>query len=339
MKMTITIVASTVLTAGCASVPDVTYQYYPAKAEAVAKVSQSVDCTTDKTGVVVVNTPTVLTQYSADYSGNPLTIKFDQRRADLADNTATVSFFPDGRLKSINAESTGQGEAFLKSMISLISAATPLGGGGNALVELPECTDIGRWGAGKAVTLNYQALIDYSKEGRVSLEPTADSKALYELIKGRLPVLQAQVEYRSAPWAGVSFDQTAARKRDHVFVPLRKVRNAEVKLSASGQTIWTGNSIVPATGQAGSYSLPIPKAALFGKQSFALTINEAGAIETITYGKTTGATAPVNVLGAAATAAAPETTAAKAAELKAESDLIVQQQRLARCRAKPDQCQ
>ncbi len=88
-----------------------------------------------------------------------------------------------------------------------------------------------------------------------------------------------------------------------------------------------------------TYLLPIPKAALFGKQNFALSLADSGAVTAIEYGKATGAAGPLNVLGAAATAAAPDSTAAKAAEVKAQADLIAQQQRLTRCQAHPAQCQ
>ena len=339
MKIASGIIASATLLGGCASIPEVAYRYYPAQAHGVAKVTQTVDCTADKMAVVVLNAPDVVTQYSADYSARPLEIRFDQRGADLADNSSTFSFFEDGRLKSINAESTGQGEAFLKSAISLIGAVAPLGGAGSSRGPLAECDVIAHWGGGKPVSLNYQAAIDFESDAPVNLQPAADSKALYELLRAQLPILQAKVETRSEPWAGANYEEATGRRAKYVFVPLRQVRSAGVTLTASGQKIWTGNAVVPVTGEAGNYALPIPRAALFGKQTFALTLAGSGAIDTVSYGKTTGAAAAVNVLTAGATALAPETASGQAADLKAQSDLIVQQQRLARCRAQPDQCQ
>jgi hypothetical protein len=88
-----------------------------------------------------------------------------------------------------------------------------------------------------------------------------------------------------------------------------------------------------------TYALPIPRAAVFGKQSFALTLSEAGAVTAIDYGKLTGAASPLNVATAAANAAAPASSATQAAEVKAQADLIAQQQRLARCQAQPEKCQ
>lgn len=117
---------------------------------------------------------------------------------------------------------------------------------------------------------------------------------------------------------------------------LQATGKVRVDLTAQGQSIWTGTIQVPLPQ---TYLLPIPKAALFGKQSFSLSLSEAGAVTSVDYGKNTGAASALNAAGAIATAAAPETVAAKAAEVKAQADLIAQQQRLARCHANPAQCQ
>lgn len=344
MKSVIPLLTISGLLAGCATVPEVAYQYYPARALAVASVVQTVDCTADKQALVIVNTPEVKTQYEADRTAGPVTINFRQKTEAFSDNSRTFSFFSDGRLKSVNATSTGQGEAILKSVISLVGAVAPLGGGGTrAAAPLPECTVIANWGGGKPVTLNYKASIDFKSQidsgTPFRIEPAPDSAALHGLLEARLPTLQGFVTPSANEWAGAFFDQPAGSKKNHVYLKLRKVRNAQLELTAAGQQIWSGNVLVPDARKEGEYVLPIPHAALFGEQSFAMTLTEAGAIDTITYGKKTGAAGPLNVLTAAATAAAPDTAAARAAELKAESDLIVQQQRLARCRAQPDQCQ
>ncbi len=344
MKTAISLLTISGLLAGCATVPEVAYHYYPAKVLATATVVQSVDCTPDKQGLVLVNTPDVKTQYEADRAARPVTINFRQKTEAFSDNSRTFSFFSDGRLKSVNATSTGQGEAILKSVISLVGAVAPLGGGGTrALAPLPECKVIADWGGGKPVTINYKASIDFNSQTDAgipfTIEPVPDSAALHRLLEARLPILQGLITPSASGWAGATFDQPAGSRKDHVYLKLRKVRNAQLDLLAQGQKLWSGNVLVPDARTEGEYVLPIPHAALFGEQSFAMTLTEAGAIETITYGKKTGAAGPLNVLTAAATAAAPDSAAARAAELKGESDLIVQQQRLVRCRAQPDQCQ
>jgi hypothetical protein len=77
------------------------------------------------------------------------------------------------------------------------------------------------------------------------------------------------------------------------------------------------------------------KAALFGKQTFTVSLSEAGAVMSVGYGKNAGTASALNAIGAIVNT---ETAAAKAAELKAQADLIAQQQRLVLCQTKPDQC-
>jgi hypothetical protein len=59
----------------------------------------------------------------------------------------------------------------------------------------------------------------------------------------------------------------------------------------------------------------------------------------VDYGKSNGAAGALNASNAILTAGAPESTASKAADIKAQADLIAQQQRLVRCQAKPESCQ
>jgi hypothetical protein len=50
-----------VLVAGCASTPDVIYKYYPPQAQSTVTVTQTIDCTSDKTALIVVSTPALNT--------------------------------------------------------------------------------------------------------------------------------------------------------------------------------------------------------------------------------------------------------------------------------------
>ena len=70
---------------------------------------------------VVASTATVTISNSADFD-NPRSLPFDQLDGALANTDIKLDFYPDRRLKSINASSTGQGEAILKSAISLVGA-------------------------------------------------------------------------------------------------------------------------------------------------------------------------------------------------------------------------
>lgn len=86
-----------------------------------------------------------------------------------------------------------------------------------------------------------------------------------------------------------------------------------------------------------TFVLPIPKAALFGKQTFVLSLAESGRISTLGYGRTTGVPGAFNAATAASTAEITEDNAGAAA-LKAAADLIAQQQRFNTCKLKPTDC-
>ena len=77
---------------------------------------------------------------------------------------------------------------------------------------------------------------------------------------------------------------------------------------------------------------------MFGKQSFTLTLADSGAVTAVDYGKVSGASGGLNASTSAMGTMVPESTANKAADMKAQADLIAQQQRLVRCQAQPDKC-
>ena len=83
---------------------------------------------------------------------------------------------------------------------------------------------------------------------------------------------------------------------------------------------------------------PIPAAAAFGKEVFAVTFADSGALSSVQYVSNTGTGQVLNVANAGLTAFKPETTAQKAAAVQAEADLIAQQQRLVQCLADPSSC-
>ena len=94
---------------------------------------------------------------------------------------------------------------------------------------------------------------------------------------------------------------------------------------------------VPRAASEAPLILPIPKPALFGKQTFALTLTESGRITSLGYGRTAGAPGARNAVGSLAGEQTAEDTA-EAAALKAAADLIAQQARLNTCVLKPTEC-
>jgi len=329
------------LVTGCASTPNVMYSYYPSRSASTVMVTETVDCNSAQTGLVLTYATTLNTLYSADYSKGPYSIEIRKLDGALADSDVDFSFFEDGRLKSINQSTTGQGETILKSAIGLATALTPLGAGPEVKGPIPECDIIKTWGGGKPVALIFTKSIEYGRDDDgqpKNLNPAPSSADLYTALNlGNLPVLQATITPPGNVTNRGSYVSPSSGSFDNVvLLTLQETENVKVDVTSSGRNIWSGTITIPGNK---TYNLPIPKAALFGKQIFALSLSESGAITEIHYGKNTGAAGLLNVATSAATAAAPESTAAKAADIKAKADLIAQQQRLVRCQANPANCQ
>ena len=328
------------LLSGCASMPEVTYKYYPAKSQSTVTVTQTVDCNTAKTAVTVVNSAAITTVYSADYSQAPRTLALKKLNGALADSDVTIHFFDDGRLKSINGYATGQGETILKSAITALGAVAALGVATRTTSEpvLQECTDLSTLGAGKPVTISYALDFDPAALGATphALKVLPASDPVYQKLKNQLPRLQVSSSGVTPVGQRASYaPTTGAAGPDLQVVKLQQIGSATLNVLSQGQGFFEAHVLVPLTD---TYDVPLPQAAVFGKVSYSLTLTEAGAVSSIEYGKLAGAASGANLISAAATALAPP-SATQAADVKAQADLIAQQQRLARCQAQPDKCQ
>src|SRR5262249_51200750 len=121
---------------------------------------------------------------------------------------------------------------------------------------------------------------------------------------------------------------------DVVGLRLQKTANVEIKVLSNHKPIWKGNVVVPLPD---TYALPIPRAALFGNQNFSLSLSEAGAIQSVDYGKLSGAAGALNAAQSVANAPT-QAMANQVADVKAQADLIAQTQRLLRCQTHPTTC-
>lgn len=322
----------------CATVPDAVVQYYPPKAKLTMAVTQAVDCTADKTALVTSNSIADPVAYSADRAAPVRQFRIRQPAGSLADTNLTFNLTDDGRLKSVNGDSTGQVEAVAKAVITAAVALVPLIGGGAPTPpagQLGECTTIASWGGGKPVTLTYTQDVLFASDaakGPFLLRPDAGSAALYEKLKAQLPRLLLTVAPPVPIERAVFLSEQA-----HAGPKLVLNRTGAVHLTVAeaGKDNWSGDIVVP---MAETFDVPLPKGAAFGKVSFAVTLADSGAITTLTYGQVSGAAGPANVAAAAATGAKPATAADRAAVLKGEADEIAQNARVAKCRADPTNC-
>jgi hypothetical protein len=323
------LVASAV--AGCASTPDVTLNYYPAKWETTVTVTQTAGCSSDKKRLVINHLPGVTTAFSSILD-KPFQIRLKDLDGSFADGDSTITFTDDGRLKSVNHETAGKGDAIVKSAVSLVTSFGGLAAFRDSDIAA-RCETIEKWGNNKPVTLTYRKTLDASLLGSraVELEPAPESVGLANELKGFLPIPRAAITKEAGARIPSEFQSNLGADK-LVMLELQKLGAILIIISNDDGVIGRSKVVVP---EQETYLLPIPKAAMFGKQTFALTLSEEGAPTSIKYGKLNGAAGSLTALDDMVKS---QGVTAKAVELKAETDLIIQQQRLVLCQTKPDQC-
>jgi len=334
----------------CASIPTVEYQYAPSIGLVSVSVVQSLACNTDGTRLVINNAaPTITPSYQADTSQAPWSVTIDDgARNKLVDANFTFQRWDDGRLKSINNVSAGQGEAIVKTLVSIATALAPMADAApnetKGKLKLV-CDEIARLNKDSVVAITYSGqyfLKDVTAAG-IALDASVGNRDLYnDLIRyWRIGPLGLKLKYPSPPYdtkpAVTSFASDEAN--DYFALKLQKISLGELTvLDQNGKPLASTSILVPSTDATDAWPLPIPKAKTFGGTTFAVSVAESGAVTSVQYANTSGAPGLLNGLSAVATAATPQTTADKLAELKAQNDLIVENNRHTACLADPNNC-
>jgi hypothetical protein len=328
-----------VLVGGCASLPDATVSYYLAQSTVSFKVTRTFACDSGK-NLIVANSVTPLVTHFADPTQRK-SISFERLKGWFSDSDVKFEFSDDGRLKSINAATEGKGEEILKAGIQLAKTAA------TALILAINGSDVcgyiaAHGGDSKVLTLTYEddVVITAKPEDQVErtpIKPTSASedyaKDLYAAIGGVCAVVAS---------TGVAAKPLVHTGKDPAFLLSSRqpaLVGMKVLAGPAGQCsreIWNGKLAVAQRGT--DYVLPVPRPPLFGKQVFAAVFADSGALSSVQYASTTGAAQALNVGNSLLTALQGRTAAQKAADIQAEADLIVQQQRLVLCHADPTSC-
>lgn len=327
------------LLAACAQTPDIKLGYHFARAEMSVRVVRTVVCDEANRPVIVTSvTPTVV--HSADLDRGKLDLPIKSVASSFANADVKLERWEDGRIKGVNATSVGQGEVIVKTIASIVPM---LPFDGPPPPTFPDqCAFIKASGGGKPLTLIFDGPVNLkAAPGNWKEIPAEIGSAFYfSRLSAAMGSVCASVTGSATGVAPV--DPVSPSGKD-VRLRLRQPGRVAVRVAGHAPTggcgsaaIWDG---VVLAGQAGvEYDLPIPRAALFGKQAFAVSVGETGALLSVQYGQEAGTSAILNAVGSALTAISGDTAAVKAAELKSEADLIAQQQRLALCKAKPAEC-
>lgn len=321
---------------GCGTIPDAEISYYQAKTQVTVKVTRSILCDV-KNFPLVANTVTPSATHSADLE-RPQSLSLVGLRGTFTDSDVKFEFYEDGRLKSVNATMTGQGEAVLKSVLTLASTLTAFASDAPIPAYPDECAFVKEVGGGKPLTLTYEGTVDPSKADPQLIRPDGASAIYANRLKNAVSEICVVTKGSEVP------DQPVQYKANDGDVLIAARQPALLKIEVGTPTpgngctasFWQGRVPVAQLGK--TYQLPVPRAAAFGKLTFGAAFAESGALSSVQYSSTSGAASALGAINSLATIAQGETTSAKVAEAKGEADLIAQQQRLLLCHADPKSC-
>ena len=311
--------------AGCASVPDVTYNYYLTKSNTVATVTQTIACNSKNNAVVSYAAPVVVPAYAADYARGAIPISLHNLNSQWADNSFTMNLMPDGRLTGSSATWTGQGSTILQSAITAASTVMAFGGalppGAVKATAGPSTCDIVALKAadGKTLTFTYTTILQPIDLGgnlttdEFTLKPMGGSDVTdvrQELIDSNLslPKITLKIMQMEKPDAPLKINATAPAFPE--YFTLQKLARASYQVRVGTGILSAGTVVVPRTDTDGTYQVPITGAVPFGTQSFALTTQSDGSagLATSTYGDNAGTTTAnvINVVNSGLSAAKPQ---------------------------------
>jgi hypothetical protein len=343
-------VAGLVFLSACAQTPDVVYRYYPTKSATTITVTQALACNASGTSLYSTETPVVTTAYSADDTRQPFSVAIAQLDNPLADADIGFKYTADGRLLSINQTTTGEAGAAIKSALSLAAAAFALGGAEGNLPPPPiasECATLKKIGAGKPVPLVYTIEVNLVKVAGTTIpldDDNVNDPTTFDALNSQaFPHLSVQI---SAP-VKLESGASEAEQDASSTVPLTLQNQLAAMISfykitpTQGLVYATDNVIFPDEAPGATYALPIPKAALFGSENFALTLSDSGAISSIEYGKHSGASSALDsATGVVTTASGAQADAlnAQTANQKAQDNAIAESVAHTQCLANPSSC-
>lgn len=362
------LIAATLVMGGCATIPDVTVAYRPVKWAVLATVVHTVTCNRQSDKELLQRAVSFTPLYSADAPDDKYQIRMKGVDRYFADAEMAVALTDDGRLKSINSTSTGQGDAVVKGLISLgaaTHAAMVMKDYVNFFSKIAPmqqdkpkksvCDVVKDFSTAAPdqvfqVAVVQSALVLPDAEGKVPESTIAqgvvEQAALREQLTAAGMTLQTTIkasiraisDKKDAPLMELQPFATFPNSVADDEVPVRLQRVRALKLSAAQasdrEPIQTANVQIPTKE---TFVVPIPKAALFGKQTFSMTLAETGKVTSIGYGRLSGAPA---ALGAATSIAGISVTedGVDAAALKAAADILAQQNRIRICNEKPADC-
>lgn len=332
---------SIVAMSGCASMPEATIKYYLPKIKADITVNQTVRCI-DTSNPIVETSVDFKPVYSANFE-KVKAINLSELDTFYTSGSAEITLSKDGIIESFNNISTGGVSDTVTTFVSIVGAlvaleSTPIDRGVQAA-----CKEINRVAgekSGKPLPLSVvlKSNVTFLENQEIKTTPfriTQYPQSFYETIVPALGKLEYRIdtpEPNSIPVETTYNGLRAITLVEPSMVPVKVIQTSFVSNESTEYS-----AIIPVPQWGAEYNIPIPKPPMFGTNTLNLSLHKSGKIKTIKYGATNGA----KELGTAFNALYDEiveTDAEKAAALKAEADVIAQQQRLLNCKTNPEEC-
>ncbi len=323
-----------VLAAGCSSMPPLTVGYYLPTVKTSVTVTQTAAC--NEKGVPFVTSETKFDSiYTREENGERKTINLAKLDGWFTKSSLTVQFFEDGRLKSINGKQTGTGAEGIKTFISLLPLAGLQFFDADALktacAELTKLLGKDQ----KTLTVIHRGQTSFnSANGSFVLEQESLAPDTYQKLAPIFgSAVAATYQTQTQPKPHVLGDTKSLKLE--LVEPGRTLMNVTIT-RGSQKTVAEEVVLVPQHGT--PYPMPIQRPPVFGENTMELVLGPAGNVEKLSYGGGGGAPGAATSLSELFPGNEEETAEDKAAKIKAEADLIYQQQRLVQCRASPADC-
>ncbi|KVP17202.1 hypothetical protein [Burkholderia ubonensis] len=349
MKKIIPLVLLAILT-GCAQLPNSTVTYYLPKSSTTVTVAQTITCDAVKTPHVslALNPKTV---YMADYDvknygtdGLP-TVHIQDLDSSMSDTDVDFTFTTDGRLKGINTGQTGQAQTVIKDVVSVgVSVAGLAGLTVDAKKSWCEQDDAAKNPVTityTTATLLYKDLV-FAEDTDIPLSVDSGSSTMFRALTKTSTFPEAKLMPKLKAHAVQDIQTVSEDKTDSgIAVVLPRMRKVPLELfwgvdknnndaSVDAQSVY-----LPGEGSDRSFILHIPPPKPFGSQKFTLALDDSGAITDIHYVKMTGGGSALEAGQAVLTPLQPKSAEDRANSIKAQTDIIYEQQRQAACKASP----
>ncbi len=334
MQFKLAIIAM-VFISGCAKIPAVSSKYFLTKSSLRVDVVRSLSC--DSSGLLAaanVVTPVIANSADLDAAQD---FNLQELRGPFTDPDVKVEYYEDGRLKSINATQTGTARQVVESVLDAAGALRAGREEDGESSEFDACEYIKKHGDDKTevLTLQYSGALTVPKNGSQKIDPIGVSQLHHKALFNYVGDITAHVG--SSNLKRLDHPVAHDAKEQPSLLVARQLTEARFEVYASGGRIWQGAVLLALPGN--EYGIPIPDSAAFGKQEFVVTFADSGALETLQYVSESGAADAGALLQSTIEGARGPSAADQAKAVQAEADLIKQQQRLAKCRANPVECE